>query len=91
MSGWIQEGSLNLVAYYVSGLLDQEWDEHDASALHASVTVSDRSIGKWHGYTMRGLTVMIARDHELGQLAVYFSGDFNEVFAARLETLLDLC
>ena len=83
VSDWIYEDNLQRVAFYVSALMGYEWDEQHAGLLEAGLAATD-----WFSYQIGQLTISITRDHSNGTLAVTFNGEFDDVFAARLETMM---
>ncbi|MDX8030830.1 hypothetical protein SK803_11440 [Lentzea sp. BCCO 10_0856] len=91
VTGWIFAENLTKVVEYVAGLVGYRWDDLDAGALDAGLPATDDDKGLWFEYPMAHLTLRIANTDESAHVVFRISGDFDEVFAARLETLLDLC
>jgi hypothetical protein len=88
--GWISTENLTKVVEYLAGLVGYRWDELDAGALEAGLPGTDDEIDMWFEYPLAHLTLRIANTDDSGHVVFRISGEFDEVFAARLETLLDV-
>ncbi|MFS8103147.1 hypothetical protein LFM09_39070 [Lentzea alba] len=90
VSGWIFTENLDKVVEYIAFLARHDWDDLDAGALEAGLPKTDEDRDEWYEHPVGALTLRLALMDDRGHVSVRISGDFDEVFAARLDTVLDL-
>lgn len=95
VGGWIDEDNLTRVVEYIAALVRYDWDDFDDDALAAGIpnTDADRPPDTWFDYPVMGppeLTLRMALNHGDGILSVIIDDEFDDVLAARFDTLLDL-
>ncbi|MGW4208567.1 hypothetical protein ACWEIJ_11330 [Lentzea sp. NPDC004789] len=88
--GWIFEENLTKVVEYASHLAGYRWDDLDEEAMAAGVPGTDPDRDLWFEYPAGPWTLRIAQEDGTRVIQVRIGGDFDEVLAARLDTLLDL-
>lgn len=94
VSGWVMETNVYTMLTTLSRWVGYTFDDFDWGAIVTALPETDAGAAdRWYEYPLLGtwpVTVSLAINHGAAPVEVRVSGAFDEVLAARIDTMLNL-
>ena len=93
VSGWVSSGNVTKLCQTIADYAHTRWDDLDQDALDGLLPSTDSEANEWFEYVIAGtpkLLIRLAIDVGTDVVQVRVRGDMGDVFAARMDTAIDL-
>lgn len=93
VAGWVHADSVTKLCQHLATYTQTKWNDVDQDALNGSIRYTDAEAGEWFEYPIVGkpqLLFALARDVGTDVVLVKVTGEFDEVLAARIDTVVEI-